>query len=113
MYNKEKWLSQNILIECDYIGMDTGILNRSIFYENYNIDEGIVGQNKIEQEKDFKVYKLSNIFNYLLALANSGHNKYQKCLDLFTKTGIPFQFCFDENKKVIFAFDIRGYYLSF
>ena len=101
MFDNSKCLSQNPLKESAYIGKDVGLLKNRIFFNTYKIEDDIIIGEGLKNEKPLNVYyKLSNIYNYLVALSNSKRkSNLEKCQKLYECIGIPSSSNLDHNNK--------------
>lgn len=104
MFDNSKCLSQNPLKESTYIGKDVGLLKNRIFYDTYKIEDDIIMGEGLKSDKPLNAYyKLSSIYNYLVALSNSKHkSNLEKCQNLYEHIGVPFSSNPNhENKYII------------
>ena len=107
MFDNSKCLSQNPLQKSMYVGKDVGLLKDRIFFEKYRIeDDIIIGENLKSEKPKNNYYKLSSVYNYLVALSNTKRkNDFEKCIELFKCIGVPARCSLDKNNKFI-AFNV-------
>lgn len=101
MFDNSKCLSQNPLKNSTYIGKDVGLLKNRIFYDTYKIEDDIIMGEGLKSDKPLNnYYKLSNIYNYIIALSNvKRKNEYEKCIELFKCIGVPASSSLDQKNK--------------
>lgn len=103
MYDNSKSLSQNQLKESSYYGKDVGIIKNHIFFNSFKIENDMIICSDIVENQPSEVqFKLANIFNYCVALADSKSlSDLEKCINLFSKIGVPKTLSLDISNKYI------------